>query len=146
MTDLRSFEKRIRFFANKIGEQGDAVTKTASLIALEALAETTPIDEGTAVSNWQVGLGQSPNGVIPPHAPGEHGSTAMENQEATISAGRSVIDRYRSGNTGAIHIVNNVKHIQSLNDGHSAQAPANFIETAIGRARAFIRGFRISYK
>ena len=146
MPGLDEFERRIRLYANKAGDIGDAAVKAASRNVLRELAVATPVDTGEAVSNWQVGIGQAPTSVLPPFAPGELGSTADTNRMAMLDAGIAKIDAYKSGQGAAVHIVNNAKHIGSLNDGHSKQAPANFIEMAVQAGREAVRGLRVSFK
>ena len=146
MPGLDEFERRIRLYANRAGEFGDAAVKAASRNVLLELAVATPVDTGEAVSNWQVGIGNSPSSVLPPYAPGEHGSTADTNRMAMLDAGIAKIDAYKSGQGEAVHIVNNAKHIGALNDGHSRQAPANFIEMAVRAGREAVQNLRISFK
>lgn len=146
MPDLDQFEKRIRFYANKAGEFGDAAVIAASSASLRELADTTPVDTGAAVSNWQVGLGSAPSSILPPFAPGEEGSTASSNRIAMLEAGLAKLAGYKSGEGKAVHIVNNAKHIGPLNDGHSKQAPANFVEMAVQAGRAAVHNLRISFK
>jgi hypothetical protein len=63
-----------------------------------------------------------------------------------LEAGLAAIDGYQSGQGAAVHIVNNAKHIGSLNDGHSKQAPANFVEMAVAAGRRAVQNLRISFK
>lgn len=146
MPDLNEFEKRIRFYANKAGEFGDAAVVAASSASLRELADSTPVDTGAAVSNWQVGIGASPSSVLPPFAPGKEGSTAATNRIAMLEAGLAKLAGYKSGVGKAVHIVNNAKHIGSLNNGHSKQAPANFVEMAVQAGRTAVHNLRISFK
>lgn len=146
MADLAAFEKRIRLYANKAGEIGDEAVKAASSAVLRNLAYATPVDTGEAVSNWQVGIGNAPGSARGPYAAGEKGSTAETNRLAMLQAGLATIDGYRSGEGAAVHIVNNAKHIGALNDGHSRQAPRNFVETSVQEGRAAVRNLRVSLK
>lgn len=82
------------------------------------LTESTPIDTGWARSNWQMAVGTPATGVV--GSPGSPGSPPL-------------VTSYRLGQ-GPINITNNVPYIQVLNDGHSQQAPAGFVEAAIDRA------------
>jgi hypothetical protein len=146
MPNLDEFERRIRLYANKAGELGDVAVKAASSATLRELAQATPIDTGEAVSNWQVGIGSAPSNAIPAFAPGHQGSTADTNRLAMLEAGLAALDGYVSGQGAAVHIVNNAKHIGALNDGHSKQAPANFVEMAVAAGRLAVQNLRISFK
>lgn len=146
MSELDEFERRIRLYANKAGLLGDVAVRAASQSVLEELAAATPVDTGLAVSNWQVGIGRSPKEPIPPYAPGSKGSTALANREAMLAAGIAAVQGYVSGRGQAVHIVNNAEHIGLLNDGHSQQAPANFVETAVAAGRSAVQNLRVSFK
>ena len=120
MATLREFDRRIRLYAAKAGLFGDEAVKAASSAILRTVAYETPQDVGTAVSNWQVTLGEiGHEDMREAYVPGEKGSTAGANSEAVIEAGLSVLEGYLSGTGQAVHITNNAGHIGALNDGHS---------------------------
>lgn len=146
MPGLGEFERKIRLYANKAGELGDAAVKAASRATLFNLAMTTPVDTGIAISNWQVGLGSAPTNEIPAFVPGYQGSTADANRGAMLEAGLATVQGYKAGQTGAVHIVNNSKHIGALNAGHSKQAPANFVEIAVRAGRQAVQNLRIRFQ
>lgn len=146
MPGLDEFERRIRLYANKAGELGTEAVRAASGATLRELARATPVDTGKAVSNWVVGIGGAPHEELPPYAPGAEGSTGLANRMAMLEAGLAAIDGYVSGQGAAVHIVNNAKHIGALNDGHSKQAPANFVETAVAAGREAVHNLRVSFK
>lgn len=146
MGDLPTFIRRIRFYASKAGEIGDAATKAASKEVLFHLVRDTPVDTGRAISNWQVSIGEAPSEEIEPYVPGDFGSTATPNRAAALNAGLRQIKGYKSGEGKAIHIVNNAKHIGSLNQGHSKQAPRNFVQAAVLAGRQAVHNMRVSFK
>jgi len=141
--DPAEFSRRIRLYANRAGELGDRAVMAASSAVLHELVQSTPVDTGRAISNWQVGVGSAPADEIPPHVPGTKGSTAEANRSIAEQLGDEQLAGYVSGRGQAIHIVNNAKHIGALNDGHSRQAPAGFVEAAVQRGRAAVRGVRV---
>lgn len=108
------------------------VVRDVAKTYLITVADLTPVDTGAAVSNWQAGINNSPKSVLPPHAPGRFRSTAIENLNATIRAGLSVIDSSKPGDV--IHLVNNIKYIADLDAGSSRQAPSGM--TALARVVA----------
>lgn len=75
---------------------------------------------GRARANWLVAINGPANGPVQAIDAGGGG---------TISAGESVINTAR--HYDAIHLTNNLPYIIPLNDGHSRQAPAGFIDTAV---------------
>ncbi len=84
----------------------------------------TPVDTGHARANWVPSVGAA-------HAAVVQGNGAHE-------AGVGAVLAYKLGD-GACWISNAVPYIQALNDGHSAQQPAGFIERAIDEALAKAR-------
>ena len=77
------------------------------------LIEATPVDTGFAASSWQLSIGTPAEGT------GPGGS----------------LDGYTL-DQGSAFATNNASYIQRLNAGHSAQAPAGFVEQAIARGVA----------
>lgn len=156
MATLAQFSQNIRKRGSQIENAGTRVVKAVSKRALRALVAATPVDEGTARSNWRVGIGASTRGVISAYAPGKKlGIGESSNANAAIAAGIARINGVRgvSGRGGglqtAIYITNNTEYIgnlsngKGLNDGYSPQAPAGFIEVAVAEARETIRNFRV---
>lgn len=95
------------------------------------------MDTGRARSNWIAAIGGPASSVIDAYAPGDAGSTAGANTQSAIDQAESVISGYNYGEE--IHLTNNLPYIQRLNDGYSAQAPANFVEMAVMEAVAAAR-------
>ena len=93
-----------------------------SFSLLRGLTKVTPVDTGRARGNWFVGL-NTPNRTV---SENRSASTALSDGTATINKTESVV--YPS-----IIISNNLPYIERLNDGHSQQAPAKFVESEISR-------------
>jgi len=84
----------------------------------------TPVDTGWARANWIPSIAQS---VDEPF--GSRVNVSSDAQDAGLaSVGAYTLD------LGQIYVTNPVPYIQSLNDGHSQQAPAGFVERAIEKA------------
>ena len=126
--DFLGFSKLMRQRARNLPGEVHTVVKNVAKVYLVTAADITPVDTGAAISNWQIGINASPSGVLPPHVPGKFRSTALENLNATIQAGTSIIDSSKPGDV--LHIVNNIEHIGDLNDGSSSQAPAGMTAMA----------------
>lgn len=142
MGTLGQFSKRIKVIADNIERGGPKVARELSALVLQTVVMGTPVgnttlwsDEarrrarpgyvgGRARANWTVGLGE---------APAEVKDTTDANGAGTINAGKAVIAGAVKGPV-EIHIVNNVPYIVPLNDGHSKQAPAGFVELAVTTA------------
>lgn len=142
MPNLSEFSRRITLRGRKVTEGADALTRRVALAADQAVVMSTPVDTGRARSNWIASLGGPASATIDAYAPGEAGSTEAANTQAALDQGEAVIRGYR-GEGQEIHITNNLPYIQRLNDGYSAQAPANFVEQAVLEALQVVQFGRV---
>lgn len=132
MVSLDEFADIAAGYARTLDANSDQLIRNTVVSIVQNLATSTPIDQGTAVSNWQVGVGSVPDDVRTAFVIGSHGSTASENMLQVIDEARRKMKNYKYGTS--LDIVNNVPYLARLNDGWSAQAPAGFVE------EAFLRG------
>lgn len=93
------------------------------------LVETTPVDIGWARANWVPSL-KAPIDNDPGKKPNE-GDTAIANAAQAAATVKAALYKIEDG---FAFITNNVQYIQRLNEGHSSQAPAGFVEAAIDSA------------
>ena len=104
------------------------------------LIESTPVDTGWARANWVAGIGKPLLPLQPEggrRTSGEVHSAAARQSNATVGVLRYTLRH------GRVFMSNNVSYIEALNSGHSAQAPAGFVQQAIRKAVTVdIRGFR----
>lgn len=123
MADPHTFAKRMRGLGKRIGDNADRATRRCAIAVDAAVVIATPVDTGRARSNWQVELNQ----------PAEGTRDALDRSgQSAINEGKTKIAAYKGGGPGAeIHITNNLPYIGKLNEGHSAQAPAAFVEKAV---------------
>lgn len=138
MSDLRGFAGRIRVRGKRVEENADALVRRVAVAVDTAVVLATPVDTGRARANWQVEIGQAPEGTREPFASGQSGSSGAANAMAAIEEGKKKIAQYRGGSE--IHIYNNLSYIQDLNNGKSAQAPAGFVEAAVLAGVAMAQG------
>lgn len=89
----------------------------------------TPVDLGWARANWVPKIGSPFQG----DATDDPSTADVSAARARQSAGEAEILSYRLGQ-GAVFVSNNVPYIQRLNNGHSKQSPAGFVEAAIDKA------------
>lgn len=139
--DLKSFARRIDVLAERVETGSASLHKATGLAVDQTVVLATPVNEGRARSNWQVGVGIAPSEVIEPYAPGSGGNTGAQNAQAAIEQGKIAISTAPPGQD--IHITNNLSYIGALNDGHSAQAPAGFVELAIQAGVQTVRSKKI---
>ncbi len=137
MGDFRSFSRNLRGKAGRLQRNADRTMKETITEIFTTVVKATPADEGTAKSNWQIGIGGKRDGTIPAYVPGKRGSTARSNENAAIDKAAQVIAQYKPGNN--VHLSNNLPYIGLLNSGSSSQAPAGFVEQAVLRGREFLR-------
>jgi hypothetical protein len=146
MNDLATFARRMDRIAVQVeGNAEKAVRDCASAVA-RSVIEATPADTGKAMSNWIAQLDAPSAGQREAHVPGTAGSTADINGQAAINQAIDVIRRYRAGQNRSINITNNLPYIGALNDGHSKQAPSEFVRIATFDGIASIRGAKLLEK
>ena len=100
-----------------------ALAKAVNKVTLsvnEKLVETTPVKTGFARASWIPSVGAPSSSVGgSPEAPSTGPQSAGQASVAT------------NGQVRTLHITNNTEYIQKLNDGHSSQQPALFVERSI---------------
>lgn len=121
--NLRTFSRRAVVLGDTVATNSDRLTRKVALKVDSTVVLATPADTGRARSNWIVDLDNEPKNTF-----GEPASPAQGAQQA-LDQGSATIGQYKAGQV--IHITNNLDYIGKLNEGHSAQAPANFIEEAV---------------
>lgn len=131
------FNKRMRELGQRIAENALVAQRSAAMAILQAVVVATPVDTGRARSNWQVGLGVGPQDQREPYDPGG------QNITQTVRAGQAIVDGHLSG---SIHIANNLPYINALNEGHSPQASAGFVERSVAAGMREVRRIRLLAK
>jgi len=143
--DLRSFGKRMKRRASNVERNVNTVARKVCIVLHRELVLATPVDTGTARSNWIVSLGSPANGTRKAYKPHPKGSGAgigeSANASAALEAGAAVIARRKAGQS--LFVSNNLPYIQRLDEGHSAQAPANFVKRAILQANALLKKIKV---
>ncbi len=137
---LAAFSKSIVLTASQIQPNADALTRKCALAVDQTVVLATPVDTGRARSNWIVTTDTPASNEIPAYVPGKGQSTGAANAQAAINQGQTEIAKFKGEVNGAICITNNLDYIEGLNDGHSAQAPANFVEQAVSAGIRAIAG------
>lgn len=133
---LRNLADRMDALADNIDGAANEVKKEVAVAVVKNLISVTPVDTSRALSNWIAENGRSHNYSILPHVKGEHGSTRAASMSAALADAMAAIARAKPG--VPIFITNNLRYIRALNNGHSQQAPAGFVERGvlIGRKTA----------
>lgn len=136
MGDLRDLQKNLEQLSQTVDRAGSKLLRASGVAVLQAVIVGTPVGNttlwnhpdraragyvgGRARANWFAAIGA---------ASGEVTQTVDPSGGATIAAGNVVISS--ADNKSEIHLTNNLPYIVPLNEGHSHQAPAGFIENAV---------------
>ncbi len=143
MATLEDLAKQMETLADRLKLFAKRTADDVALSILNDLVQVTPVDVGTALSNWQLTLDSPALGVLPAFVPSPRGSvkqgkwthvidpivTAQNNLPRVLQEANLVLAGRIPGQP--IFITNNLPYIQRLNDGDSTQAPAGFVDRAI---------------
>lgn len=143
MAGLDDFARRIDRIAVKVEGNVERAVKDCAGAVARSVISNTPADTGRARSNWTAGMDEALAKMLPAYVPGEKGSTAEANAEIAINQAIEEIDRFDINANRSVHISNSLPYIGALNDGHSKQAPAGFVQMAVMEGLAGLRRTRI---
>ncbi len=119
---LKAFEKEFEDFAREVPRGGFKVTRLVAQGWFQEVVSLTPVDTGFASSMWKYSINTRPNSTTVKHP-----------NKGTYSGARTpAFTNFKPGDT--LYIFNNASNIQALEDGWSAQAPANFFHNSARRA------------
>lgn len=139
--DLRYLERRMVQIGKAI--QADVVEfkKTVVRDVHYHVVQATPVDVGTARSNWIVRIGAPWTLVYKAFAPWPSrwrppytgGGTRAEtaNLRAAVRQAEGVLTRLRPGDAQTVYITNNLPYIARLNRGWSRQSPSGFVQNSV---------------
>lgn len=135
---LKQFAVRMKGQGAAIPNRADQVVRQIALAADRALVMGTPVDTGRARANWQATLGEPATGTIDGGFTGSRRAGTVRDPTARNAA---VIAAYRGGTS--IFLTNNLPYIVPLNNGHSKQQPAGFVERALNAVTNAARRARL---
>lgn len=127
--NLLEFANRMEKLADDLPTISNEILKGLTADLALALTIATPVDTSTALSNWQVGIGNPVSDFIDAHNFGEKGSTRQASAEQTYALALAAADKGLPGQS--YWLSNNTPYIIDLNNGRSDQAPARFIQWTI---------------
>lgn len=124
--------------ARKVGDQLEKVTERVianlTAAAWQSLVVSTPVDTGFARSRWTPTIGSPITQVaVRPADDAAARSDASSELSKNQQRAAAIQQGYRLSK-GPVFISNPTPYLVFLNQGSSAQAPANFIERAIVQA------------
>lgn len=132
MPSLAEFARRIRARGRQVEEGASRVVRQTAVAVSQAVISSTPVDTGRARANWVASLGAP--FATPTEDTDPSGAGRISVNNTTISARRPGQD---------VYISNNLPYIGRLNEGHSAQAPAGFVEKAVQTGVNAVRAARV---
>jgi hypothetical protein len=127
--DLRSLAKSMRKRAASLETLASDIAVAGADAMLEELVAVTPVDESTALSNWQVNLGNPAADELPAYVVGKYGSTRGASADKTLAEGRAELQYKKPGQP--IFLSNLTPYIGDLDDGSSRQFSGGFIPRAL---------------
>lgn len=126
---LKGLAKSMRERAKGMDEFASNVSKAGVDAMLEELVAVTPVDESTALSNWQVNLGNPAADELPAHILGTKGSTRGASAAQALADGRAELQYKKPGQT--VFLSNLTPYIGDLDSGSSRQFAGGFIPRAL---------------
>lgn len=118
--------------ATTVKKNADRTVRKAAMAIDQAVVMGTPVDTGRARANWIASIN------IPSDA-----TTDSTDANGAIVQAAGEIGRYDGEKHESINISNNLPYIRKLNEGSSAQAPAQFVEEATKRAVKSVQGAKL---
>ena len=128
-------ERQRRRIKADLERAAERVIKVLAVNITANLVERTPVDTGWAKSNWIPSVGES---VSEPQGSKENVGQAA----AAQAGGQARVLGYKLSKRN-VFISNNVPYISLLNDGHSKQAPAGFVQVEIEQGIRELRFIRL---
>ena len=117
---ITAFQADLGKFAEKLHLKVGTVMKKVSADLWTKISERTPVDTGRARANWFLTVG-APSQQVEMHEGAKTGQIP-----APPPPDVSGID-----GTQPVYIVNNLKYIEPLENGHSQQAPSGMVKLAM---------------
>jgi hypothetical protein len=144
MTDnqatLIEFKADLQAFSAAMGVELALVETKAALDLVGNLSYRTPKDTGRAAGSWVVSLDEPSEEMLPEGQYADFQDNGSAEQAARQKA-ESVLAELKSDPYRQIWVSNSLPYIEPLNNGHSTQAPAGFVELSVAEIEAEIEGF-----
>jgi hypothetical protein len=144
--DLVYLAQRMHDIAKNVEIAVNLTVQDTAIFTAAHLAKGTPVDVGTARSNWMLSLGAASQGTRPAFSPfasrwrpvpgvNPGGSLSETRNQAGVTWSATAAIKGRKPGQ-AVYIANNLPYIARLNQGHSKQAPSGFIQRAVKTSAA----------
>jgi hypothetical protein len=147
MATFKQVAAQLRVVAQNVEENVPLLIRKVALAIDQTLVLGTPVDTGRARANWQVTIGAPATGeagfAITNTKTAVSGANAAAATQFAITAAIKATSGFAGG---VIYITNNLPYIIPLNEGHSKQAPAGFVQTAILNGIAAVKSVKLTAK
>jgi hypothetical protein len=148
------FPKRMRIYGSQLGEAVNSLGASAGIAIGVSLVQDTPIDKGTAKSNWQASRTNPRTGTREAYATGKFGTTESANIAAAIN---HIVEQFKARrNNQQIFLTNNLYYIGDLENFYGtpkkprrknppppAKYQRGFVRVALQKGRERIRDTRL---
>jgi len=153
MPRAAAFAKGMRKRGSALGEAANALGAQAATAIGKSLVQNTPIDEGTAKSNWQLSRVRPRTRTRDAYAKGKFGSTETANETAAIA--QIVREAQARQKNQQLFITNNLHYIGKLESSYDdedvkrktppppAKYKSGFVIIALQNGREVIRNTRL---
>lgn len=126
---LSDLAKSMRQRAKGLDTLASDIAVAGAKAMLEELVEVTPVDTSTALSNWQINLGNPAADALPAAVSGRFGSSAGASADKTVAEGLAELQYKKPGQP--IFVSNLTPYIGDLDAGSSRQFAGGFIPRAL---------------
>jgi len=141
MADLKDLAAHITKIKTVVVGESERLKREVATEILRTVVVNTPADTSLHLSNWLVGVGFAPSGVIEAHVPGIEGKTKGISAAITIAIG--VGELANSLKAKPIFISNAAPVIVDLNSGSIvSDQPGGFVEKGIAAGENVVRRFK----
>lgn len=128
--------RTLKDLADSMRKRAKGLDTLASDIAVEGtkamlqeLVDVTPVDTSTALSNWQVNLGNPAADELPAHVMGKFGSSRGASADKAVAEGLAELQYKKPGQP--IFLSNLTPYIGDLDSGSSRQFAGGFVPRAL---------------
>jgi len=115
-----SFSKDINRFGRKLEKTAEAIFRGTSLDLLSRIVKRTPVDQGTARGNWQIGLNVAPSNEV---------DTADKNGSNTIASGNGKLRAVKLGDS--VFVTNNLPYAGVIEHGGKNRRPHGMVKVTV---------------
>jgi hypothetical protein len=134
MATPEQFNRNMGRLGTRVTRNADQLVRKVVMAVDQTVVMATPVDTGRARANWIASL----------NAPSETTTASRDRSGGSaISQAAGVVARYDGDSDTEVNITNNLDYIGRLNDGSSAQAPADFVGEAVAKGAAAVAGARL---